>query len=125
MINRAADFVHQDTGAGNGGACSECRADAADHPIGSVRAGADDDRSRGVSDVAITLGRHIELQEVPALQLSRPRHTVDDFVVDAEKHVTGKAVDEHWRGTGTVARKDPRSDSIKISGRYTCAHVCL
>src|SRR5688572_28947338 len=97
MINRAADFVHQDTGAGNGGARSECRADAADYPIGDVRAGTDDDCSRGVSDVAITLDRHIELQKVPALQLSRPRHTVDDFVVDAEEHVAGKAVDERWR----------------------------
>jgi hypothetical protein len=28
MINRAADFVHQDTGAGNGGACGSSRATA-------------------------------------------------------------------------------------------------
>ena len=52
----------------------------------------DDHGSRGVGDIAALLHGDIELDEVTSLKPSGSRHTVDDFVVDANQHGAGESV---------------------------------
>ena len=88
-------------------------------PDGDRRSLIHDDRTRGIRDVAVVLGRDVNLDDVARLQVTVARHAVNDFLVDADARIARKAVGELRRRPRPQPLHRGCANSIQLQGRHT------
>lgn len=96
-LNRTADFIHGIPHARSRQPRLERCASARLKSFSQYGAGFDENRSRSVGDVPILLDGDIQLDEIASFESSPAWNAMHDFVVHANQHGAGKAVDEGRR----------------------------
>ena len=122
-IDRPTDFVDAHARTRNTQGRVERRGRAGGESMREIPARIDDNAPRRVGDVAVLLHGDIELHEVTSLKLSRPRHAMDDFVVQANQHGSRKAVHEcRCRPCSLISEHSGRN-VVELAGGDARTHV--
>src|SRR5258708_26817584 len=72
---------------------------------------------RGVCVIAVLFGGEIELHEVAGLNDAIARNALNDFVVDADTHITGKIVNHRRRRVSALAGQNSSAAFGSFPGR--------
>ena len=116
-LDRAADLADETAGARGLEALRECRLGAVAQLVRPHWCAGQHHGAGRIGHVAVLLDGHVQLDDVAPPQPPRAGDAVHDFVVDADQHGAGKAVDERRRRARAVLREEPRGQPIEVRGR--------